>query len=196
MSRDADARVIVLIGPGGTGKGTLAERLLAADERLWLSRSWTTRARREGEREDAYHFVDRETFEAHAEQGGFLEYAEFLGNLYGTPLPEAPDGLDVLLEIEVEGARQILERDPSATVILLLPPSEEAQEARLRSRGDAEHHVVSRLEKGRHEVAVGREMAHFEVINDDLDQAVGEVLGIVEDLRRTAAANSSSEEYT
>jgi len=188
-SRGAEPpRIIVLIGPGGTGKGTVAAHLVDADEGLWLSRSWTTRPRREGEHPEAYVFVDRAAFEAHAARGGFLEHAEFLGNLYGTPVPEAPDGRDVLLEIEIEGARQILQRHSDATVILLVPPSEEAQAERLRGRGDAEHHVVSRVEKGRAELEAGREIAHHEVVNDDLGQAVAEVLGIVDSLRRDAAA--------
>lgn len=180
----AEHRIIVLIGPGGTGKGTLAQRLIAADDSLWLSRSWTTRPQRPGEPDDAYVFVDRSTFQAHAAADGFLEWAEFLGNLYGTPMPESTAERDVLLEIEIAGARQVLERHPDATVILLLPPSEEIQAERLRGRGDPESHVQARLEEGRLEVAHGREIAHHAVVNEDLEQAVGEILGILASLRR------------
>lgn len=187
----AEPGILVLIGPGGTGKGTIASRLLATDPNLWLSRSWTTRPQREGEDDDAYVFVDRPRFESHVAQDGFLEWAEFLGNLYGTPNPVPPEGRDVLLEIEVEGARQILDRHPSATVILLLPPSEEVQEERLRRRGDSEDHVQRRLEEGRSEVAQGRELAHHEVVNDDLEQAVGEIIGILEALRRGRSAETT-----
>ena len=187
----AEPGILVLIGPGGTGKGTVAGRLLDGDRNLWLSRSWTTRERRDGEDEDAYIFVDRPSFEAHAERDGFIEWAEFLGNLYGTPIPVPPPGRDVLLEIEVEGARQILARHPDARVVLLLPPSEEVQEERLRRRGDPEHHVQRRLEEGRVEVAQGRQIAHHEVVNDDLEQAVSEILGIVEALRRGRSAETT-----
>lgn len=190
-SRVAEPRILVLIGPGGTGKGTVAGRLLDHDPGLWLSRSWTTRERRDGEPEDAYVFVDRPRFESHAAEEGFLEWAEFLGNLYGTPNPVPPEGRDVLLEIEVEGARQILARHPKARVILLLPPSEAAQEERLRRRGDPEHHVQRRLEEGRTEVAQGRQIAHHEVVNDDLEQAVGEIIGILEALRRGRSAETT-----
>ncbi len=179
----AEPLIIVLIGPGGTGKGTVAERLLDADEALWLSRSWTTRSPREGEAADAYVFVDREEFEAHVQRGGFLEWAEFLGNCYGTPVPQPPEGHDVLLEIELEGAIQVLERRPDAVVILLAPPSEEAQAARLRGRGDPEEHVVKRVAKGREELARGQEIAHHVVVNHEVEQAVAEVLGIL-DARR------------
>lgn len=180
--------IIVLIGPGGTGKGTVAARVVAADEALWLSKSWTTRTPRDGEHPEAYVFVNEEQFMAHAEAGGFLEYAEFLGHLYGTPVPDLTDGHDVLLEIELQGARQVLQHNPDARVILLVPPSEAVQTARLRGRGDAEGHVASRIEKGRQELEEGRLLAHHEVVNDDLEIAVAEVLGIVEDLRRYRSA--------
>jgi len=174
----------VLVGPGGVGKGTVATRLIERDPMLWLSRSWTTRPQRPGEADNAYVFVDRDTFLANVEAGGFFEWAEFLGNLYGTPVPEPTIDRDVLLEIEIAGARQVLERHPDATVILLLPPSEEVQAARLRGRGDPESHVEARLEEGRREVAHGRQIAHHEVVNEDLEQAVAEILGILDSLRQ------------
>jgi len=97
----AEPFIAVLIGPGGVGKGTLARRLVDADERLWLSKSWTTRPVRDTEDGTEYHFVDRATFEKAIEDDAFLEWAEFHGNLYGTPRPAAGDR-DVLLEIEVQ----------------------------------------------------------------------------------------------
>ena len=139
-------------------------------------------------------FVDRPAFESHAAAGGFLEWAEFLGHLYGTPVPAPPPGHDVLLEIEIEGARQVLDAVPAATVILLSPPSEEEQAARLRGRGDDEDHVQRRILKGRSELSHGREIAHFEVVNDDLEQAVAEVLGIVGGLRQAKAAQRTPPE--
>lgn len=190
-SPSAEPHLVVLIGPGGTGKGTVAARLVELDDRLWLSRSWTTRAPRDGEHPEAYVFVDRDRFDEHERSGGFLEWAEFLGNRYGTPVPEAPPGADVLLEIELEGARQVLEARPDAIVILLVPPSEEVQEARLRGRGDDEGHVARRLAKGRQELAEGRLLAHHEVVNDELAQSVDEVLGILRSLRRPVATRLS-----
>ncbi len=169
----------MLVGPGGAGKGTIAQRLVARDPRLWLSRSWTTRPRRDGEPADAYVFVDPETFRAHAAEGGFLEWAEFLGHLYGTPMVDPPEGKDLLLEIDVQGARQVLERRPDAVVILLLPPSVAAQAQRLQSRGDDEAHVARRIEAGRHEVEAARKIARHVVVNDDVERATEEVAGIV-----------------
>lgn len=147
---------------------------------LWLSRSWTTRARRPGEPADAYHFVDRAAFEAHAAAGGFLEWVEILpGQLSGTPVPEPPPGHDQVLEIDVRGARQIKERFGDAVLVLLLPPSREVQEARLRGRGDGEAHVRARLVLAEQEVQEGRKIADHVVVNDDLERAVDEVAGIV-----------------
>jgi len=173
----------VLIGPGGAGKGTVAERLTARDPGLWLSRSWTTRARRDGERADAYVFTDRAAFEDHAAAGGFLEWAEFLGNLYGTPVPSPPPGSDVLLEIDIQGAQRVVALDPGAVVILLVPPSDEVQKARLVARGDPAEHVERRLARGREEVRLGRSLATHVVVNDQVERAVDQVAGIVADAR-------------
>ena len=124
--------------------------------------------------------MDHDAFEAKASAGGFLEYAEFLGNLYGTPVPEAlPDGKDVLLEIEVQGARQVHELDPDALLIFITPPSPEEQERRLRGRGDPEAVVQRRLAKAAEEASVAAELGALEVVNDDLDRCVEEVAGII-----------------
>jgi guanylate kinase len=124
--------------------------------------------------------VDRETFEAEVSVGGFLEWAEYLGNLYGTPIPSPPRGFDVLLEIDLQGAEQVKRNYPDAVVVLLLPPSSEVQEARLRSRGDDEDHVARRMVQAAEEEAMGRRLADYVVVNNDLDQATGEVAGILE----------------
>ena len=186
----------MLIGPGGAGKGTLAAELVAEDPTLWLSRSWTTRPPRPGERErNSYEFVDRTTFTEAVERGEFFEWAEFLGNLMGTPIPRPPEGADVLLEIDVQGAEQVLAKRPDATVILLLPPSVEAQAARLAARGDDEEHIARRVEKGRQEVERGRRVATYTVVNDDLRQARGELAAIV-DRTRSAADGAATPEDT
>lgn len=151
---------------------------------MWLSRSWTTRPRRPGESADAYEFVDRVRFEKQVADGGFLEWAEFLGQLYGTPQPDPPAGKDVLLEIDLQGAAQVRERDPDALIVLLLPPSPAVQAERLRRRGDDEAEVARRLERGAREEKVGRALTPFVVVNDDVDQAVAEVAGILAAHRR------------
>jgi guanylate kinase len=175
--------VFVLFGPGGAGKGTVAARLVERDPRLWLSRSWTTRARRAGEAEDAYLFVDRATFESKANAGGFLEWAEYLGNLYGTPAGDAPEGRDLFLEIDLQGAEQVRRLRPDATLILLEPPSPEVQAERLRARGDDESHIAERLRAGAEELRRGKSIAHAVVVNHAIDQATDEVAGIVERFR-------------
>jgi guanylate kinase len=181
----AEPLIIVLIGPGGVGKGTVARRLLQLDHRLWLSRSWTTRAPRPSEKGDEYHFVSREEFNDAIERGQFFEWAEFHGNLYGTPLPTPPADHDVLLEIEVQGAGQVRQRQRDAVIFLLTAPSLEHLEGRLRGRGDHDDHVTSRLLSSRTELALGQELADFVVVNDDVDRVSHEIVSILKGLRQT-----------
>lgn len=145
-----------------------------------MSRSWTTRAPRPGEPDDAYVFVDRPQFVDRAEDGGFLEWAEFNGHLYGTPVPDAPDDAVVILEIDVQGARQVKAQNPEALLIFIDAPSRAAQAERLRGRGDPPESVSRRVELAAAEVAAARDLDATWVINDDLDRAVQEVYELIE----------------
>jgi len=175
--------LIVVSGPGGVGKGTVVARLVERDPGLWLSRSWTTREPRPGESPDAYTFVDRPTFEAKIADGGFLEHAEFLGNLYGTPWPDADDDRDVVLEIDVQGAGQVLDRAPDALFILLEPPSPEVQAERLRGRGDPPEQAERRIAVAQAELAEGRRLGAIRIVNDDLERTVAEVKRLIAEAR-------------
>jgi guanylate kinase len=186
--------ILVVSGPGGVGNGTVVSRLLELDRRLWLSRSWTTRPRRPGEPEDAYVFVDRETFLRHRDAGGFVEWTEFPGNghLYGTPRVDAPADSDVVLEIELDGAGQVRAAHPDAVVVLVVAPSTDEQEARLRARGDDPDSVARRVAVGRDEEELGRRLADHVVVNDDVERAARQLAGIVERHRSRTRAGWSA----
>ena len=128
-------------------------------------------------------FVDRPTFDAHLAAGGFLEWAEVFGHRYGTPWPEPPPGHDVLLEIDVQGAAQVRRRHPDAAVIFVEAPSRQAQEERLRGRGDRDDVIQRRLAAAPEEERAGRALADHVVVNADLDRAVEEVAAILESRR-------------
>ena len=179
--------IIVVSGPGGVGKSTIVEALVQRDDRLWLSRSWTTRERRPGEAEDAYVFVNREQFQQRIADNGFLEWTEFIGNMYGTPNPEAPAGRDIVLEIEVDGASQVKKMHPDAMLLFVLPPTREEQRARLQGRGDVEQKVEQRLRKAEDEEPIGKALADFVLINDDLNATIDEMLELINAARAKRA---------
>lgn len=179
----------VLSAPSGAGKTTVCRAVVARDPGIVLSVSHTTRAPRAGEVTGvSYAFVTAERFRALAEQGAFVEFAEYGSHLYGTSwaaLDGPRDrGLDVLLEIEIQGARQVRARLADARLLFLLPPSWSALEHRLRGRGtDAPDVIERRLAIARHELAAAPEY-DYGIVNDDLEQCVEAVLGIVAAERR------------
>jgi guanylate kinase len=187
-SRPRPPIIFVIFGVGGVGKGTIVTRLLRLRDNLWLSRSWTTRRRRSSELTGAYVFVDRDEFMVRTKADGFVEWTEFAGNgqLYGTPTLDAPEGLDVVLEIEIDGAAQVKQRYPEAVLVLIAAPSQQVQAQRLRQRGDDEPSVARRLAVGEEEDRVGRRMADYVVVNDDLGRASQELAGIVDSCRERA----------
>ncbi len=179
------ARLSVITGPSGVGKGTLVSRLLAHHPQIWLSVSATTRAPRQGEQEGVnYFFFSRERFEQQVQEGGFLEWAEFAGNLYGTPRQPVEQhlaaGRPVLLEIELEGARQVRRSFPAGFQLFIKPPSFEELERRIRGRGtDSEEAIQRRLQRARIELAAEQEF-DAALVNGDLDQALMELESLLQ----------------
>jgi guanylate kinase len=176
--------LFVVSAPSGTGKTTVVERLVERMGDLEMSRSYTSRPAREGERDGVdYHFVSRDRFEAMIAAGEFLEWADVFGNLYGTSA-SATDailgaGRDVVLVIDVQGARQVRQRGLALVSVFVLPPSFAVLEQRLRGRSkDSDEAIRRRLEVARHEVT-GYYEYDYVVVNDDLEPAVEALRSIV-----------------
>jgi guanylate kinase len=178
------AKVFVITGPSGVGKGTLISNLLDRVPDLELSISATTREPRQGEEDGRdYHFLSPQEFERRMEAEDFLEFATYSGNRYGTLRSEVERRLDagrsVVLEIEVQGAQQVRAAQPDSVQIFIAPPDPEALRARLRSRGtDSPEAIDSRLETAEHELAVQGDFDH-RIVNADLARAETELEGIV-----------------
>ena len=177
-------RLFVVSAPSGTGKTTVAERLVARLPDLVLSRSYTSRAARVGEQDGVdYHFIARDRFEAMIAAGEFLEWADVFGNLYGTCGPETErllsSGRDVVLVIDVQGAQQVRECGLAFVSIFVLPPSFTELEQRLRGRSkDSDAAIRRRLEVASSEVS-GYHDYDYVIVNDDLDVAVDALRAIV-----------------
>lgn len=170
--------LIVMSGFSGAGKGTLMKRLLTDfEDNYCFSVSMTTRGPREGEVDGKdYFFVDRETFEKNIEADGFVEYAEYCGNYYGTPKAyvdkQLAAGKCVILDIEVQGAMQIKKKFPDALLVFVTPPSIDVLVSRLRARGTESEEVIMKRVNRAKEEAHSIDKYEYIVINDDLDTAV------------------------
>jgi len=178
------ARVFVITGPSGVGKGTLIRTLRERVPELELSVSATTRAPRPGEEDgSAYHFLDDRRFEQMVAEGAFVEHARYSGRRYGTLRSElerhTAAGRPVVLEIEVQGARQVAETMPEAVRIFIAPPSEDALRNRLVGRGDtAAEDMQARLQTAREELDAQAEFGHV-IVNDRLEEAAGALVELV-----------------
>lgn len=178
-------RLVVVSGPSGVGKGTVVRGVLSARPDLTLSVSATTRDPRPGEVDGVhYRFVGDAAFDRLIERGAFLEWAEVFGRRYGTLADDVEEarasGRDVLLEIDVQGARTVRERVPDAILVFLRPPSEEELRRRLAARGtETGASLQARLREARREMDEADRFDHV-VVNDRIDEAVAEVLAIID----------------
>ena len=186
--------LIVISGASGTGKGTVCKELLARERGVAFSVSATSRAPREGEQDGReYYFRTRAEFEAMIAEGAFLEYADVYGNYYGTPLApieaRRSAGEDILLEIDTQGALNVMERCPDGTFIFLLPPSLEELRRRITGRGtESEESLARRLAAARDEIRLGRRY-RYAVLNDTVEDATARIQTILAAERLRADMN-------
>ena len=185
MDKNKKGLLIIFSGPSGSGKGTIMKSLLASREDTVLSVSMTTRAPRPGEIDGYhYHFVTREEFQKTIEEDGFLEYAEYNGNFYGTP--EAPirrllnEGKNVMLEIEVQGAEKVMDHRSDVVSIFITTPSYEELERRLRGRGTEPEEVIQkRMKTSQYELSRAFRYQYI-VLNDEVEKAVDRITTIID----------------
>lgn len=177
--------LIVLSGPSGVGKGTVRKALFEMpDQEFVYSVSMTTRAPRPGEVDGVdYYFVSREEFERQIAAGNLLEYAEFVGNYYGTPKDKVEEqlnkGKEVILEIEVNGAFQVREKCKDAVFVFLVPPTREALYERLKSRGtESEERILARIDKANKEFKLAHQYDYI-VVNDEIYNAADRIMAII-----------------
>ena len=182
--------LFIVTGPSGAGKGTVLGRLLPTMEQLQYSVSATTRAPREGEEDGVnYYFLNRNDFLNMVDRGEFLEYAEYVGNFSGTPAGPVDEclekGVDVILEIEVQGALTVKSKRPEAKLVFIIPPTFADLELRLRSRGSESDEVIAkRLEKAKEEYSMANHYDYI-VCNGEVEQAVEELRSIIKAARCT-----------
>lgn len=182
--RNSKGKLVVLSGPSGAGKSTVIHRVIEQREDVRFSVSATTRPPRPGEVDGQdYWFVDREQFNEMIEKNQFLEYAEYVGNFYGTPvlpiITALDEGLSVILDIEVQGALQVKARMPEAVMVFIIPSDFSQLEERLRHRNkDDEVKIIERIEAAREEYAKAGVYKYI-VINDDVDTAANELSSII-----------------
>ena len=178
-------KLIILTGPSGVGKGTVVKEILGKDKNIWLSISATTREPRKGEKEgEDYYFLNQEKFNEMIEQNLFLEWAQFAGNYYGTPLSSVNEkikqGFTVLLEIEVEGAKQIKEKFPNSLSIFLLPPDIAELERRIRNRGtEKEEALKKRLSRANYEISESNQF-DFALTNHNVNETAKRIFKLIE----------------
>jgi len=177
-------KLVVISAPSGTGKGTVINKLLKKHPDFAFSVSATTRKPRPGETDGVdYYFISKERFKEMIESNEFLEYADYVGEYYGTPIKPIKEYIDlgktVILDIEVQGAKQVMSKDIEATTIFLVPPDLDELEKRLRGRGtDSDEKVISRLNRAKQEL---KEKHHYDhiVINDSSTHAAKEILSLI-----------------
>ena len=177
------ARIIVVSGPGGVGKGTVVAKLLEGRPELALSRSWTTREQRPGEADDAYTFVSQDEFRAAIDRGAFLEWDHHFGNYYGSPVPALEDERDLILEIDVNGARQVHENGHDALFVFVDTPSREDQRERMISRGDALDKVEERMAGGDRERELAEELPYVYLVNSDVAECADKLASLISNYR-------------
>ena len=177
-------KLYIVSGPSGSGKDTLIERCMQQNDNIVLSVSATTRQIRKGEQDGVhYYFLSTDKFEDMIAKGELLEWAKYCENYYGTPLEpinrNLEKGINVVLNIEVQGAMQVMEKLPTAVSVFIMPPSLEILEQRLRNRGtDSDEAIAKRLLTAQSEMALAEKYS-YTVINDDLNTAVKELSDII-----------------